>query len=149
VPSTPTLIVLAAALVPAVALDLRRRVIPDWVTGPAALAALGVALADGGGAAVAPRVAAGALAGGFLLAAALARPGAMGLGDVKLAAVLGLLLGPRVAAALLVALLAGTAAGAALALRIGLARARRATIPFGPFLALGAVAACGADALAA
>lgn len=149
-PSPLTLAALAVVLVPVVVIDVRRRIIPDRITGPAAVAAVAIALAEGGAAALAERSAAAAVAGGFLLAAALARPGAMGLGDVKLAAVLGLLLGPRVAVALLVALLAGTAAGVVIALRDGLARARQATIPFGPCLALGAAAACalGADARA-
>ena len=62
----------------------------------------------------------------------------MGMGDVKLAAVMGLFLGRNVAAALLVALLAGSAFGLAIIAREGSA-ARKRAIPFGPFLALGGV----------
>ena len=62
----------------------------------------------------------------------------MGLGDVKLAAVMGLFLGRNVAAAILVALLAGSLVGLALIARQGRA-ARKQAIPFGPFLALGGV----------
>jgi leader peptidase (prepilin peptidase)/N-methyltransferase len=64
----------------------------------------------------------------------------MGLGDVKLAAVMGLFLGRTVAPAILVALLAGSVVGLALIARDG-AGARKRAIPFGPFLALGSVVA--------
>src|SRR3954468_2134760 len=124
--------ILLAALAAAVACDLRARVIPNAITAPAALGAL----AAGG------HPGAGALAAAFLGAAALARPDGMGLGDAKLAGVMGLALGPPVAAALLIACAAGTAYGAALALRHGVAAARAATVPFAPFLAVGALWAC-------
>ena len=62
----------------------------------------------------------------------------MGMGDVKLAAVMGLFLGRNVAPALLIALLAGSLVGLALIARHG-AAARKQAIPFGPFLALGGV----------
>ncbi|MSO41869.1 MAG: prepilin peptidase [Solirubrobacterales bacterium] len=119
--------------------DLRTRLIPDWLTAPAAcLVLVCTAIADP--AALPERAAAGLGAGGFLLAAALARPEGMGLGDVKLAALIGLYLGASVVPALLVALLAGSLAGAALWARHG-REARGMTIPFAPFLALGALGA--------
>ncbi len=59
------------------------------------------------------------------------------MGDVKLAAVMGLVLGRAVAPALLVALLAGTLAGIVVMARHGIRQGRRTAIPFGPFLALG------------
>jgi leader peptidase (prepilin peptidase)/N-methyltransferase len=62
----------------------------------------------------------------------------MGLGDAKLAGVLGLGLGPPVAVALLGALAAGALYGAGLAAVRGVAAARVATVPFAPFLGLGA-----------
>jgi leader peptidase (prepilin peptidase)/N-methyltransferase len=62
----------------------------------------------------------------------------MGMGDVKLVAVLGLFLGRAVAPALFIALAAGSAFGVAMATRHG-AGARKMTVPFGPFLALGGV----------
>ena len=117
--------------------DLRTRLIPD---GPL-IAALAVALAICAAADPASlhvRLLAGAGAGGFLLAASLARPDGMGLGDVKLAAVLGVFLGASVVEALLVAFAAGSIAGLALIARHGW-RARSRTIPFAPFLALGAL----------
>jgi leader peptidase (prepilin peptidase)/N-methyltransferase len=86
-----------------------------------------------------PERAAAALgAGGALFLAALAYPGGMGMGDVKLAAAMGLFLGVEVIPALLVALLAGSAVGIAMIVREG-AAARKKAIPFGPFLALGGV----------
>ena len=67
------------------------------------------------------------------------------MGDVKLAAVMGLFLGAAVAPALLIALLAGVALGAAVIARKGARAGRKTAVPFGPFLALGAVLAvfCG------
>jgi leader peptidase (prepilin peptidase)/N-methyltransferase len=136
-------LLLASALVPVVLVDVAERRIPNAVTGPAAVAALvlGTTLDPGGAPA---RLAAAAGATAFLLVPALLRPAGMGMGDVKLAGVLGLCLGPPVAVALLGALLAGTLAGAGVALRSGLGRARRATLPFGPCLALGAAGALAA-----
>ena len=55
----------------------------------------------------APRAIAAAIAGGGLLLVALAYPRGMGMGDVKLAAMMGLYLGRAVAPALLVGFLAG------------------------------------------
>ena len=127
-------VILAATLAAAVVYDVRERRIPNLVTAPAAVAALFA------GAAQDPaRLAAGAGAAAFLGVAAVLRPDGMGWGDVKLAGVLGLVLGPAVAEALFIAFASGTVYGLALALRRGLVRARRATVPFAPFLALGAV----------
>ena len=87
-------------------------------------------------------------AGGVLFLAALAYPGGMGMGDVKLAAAMGLFLGVEVIPALLFALLAGSVVGIAIIAREG-AAARKKAIPFGPFLAFGGVIAparrAGAD----
>jgi leader peptidase (prepilin peptidase)/N-methyltransferase len=119
--------------------DLRSRLIPD------APLVLGLALALGLGGLADPsslpgRLAAGSGAAGFLLAAALIRRDGMGLGDVKLAGVLGTYLGAGVIEALLVAFAAGSLAGLALIARHGWS-ARSRTIPFAPFLALGALVA--------
>jgi leader peptidase (prepilin peptidase)/N-methyltransferase len=80
-------------------------------------------------------------AAGFLLLAALAYPGGMGMGDVKLAGVLGLFLGRDVGVAILVAVFAGAVIGAAVMARVGVAAGRKTKVPFGPFLALGALVA--------
>jgi leader peptidase (prepilin peptidase)/N-methyltransferase len=128
-------IVLAACAV-AVVFDVRERRIPNALTGGAAAALLAAgAVRDR------ERLVAGALAAAFLGLPALLRPEGMGLGDAKLAGVLGLGLGPLVAVALLAALAAGTAYGAAFAVARGVGAARVATVPFAPFLALGALVA--------
>lgn len=117
--------------------DLELKLIPNRILAVAAV--LGTALAALGDPGSLPeRLLAAAAAGGLLFAAALAYPRGMGLGDVKLAAVMGLFLGRAVAPALLVALLAGSLVGLAIVLREG-AAARKRGIPFGPFLALGGV----------
>ncbi|HEX2409648.1 MAG TPA: prepilin peptidase [Solirubrobacteraceae bacterium] len=131
---------LVLLLVPVTLVDLDHRIIPNRlmligaVVAPALVAVTAPdALLEHGIAAVA--------AGGFFLVAVLAYPRGMGMGDVKLAFVLGLFLGRDVGPALFVALLAGTLIGAAVIARKGAAEGRKTAVPFGPFLALGAVVA--------
>ncbi|HXE44020.1 MAG TPA: prepilin peptidase [Conexibacter sp.] len=131
---------LVALLVPIALIDLDHRIIPNLLTALGAVAALAIGAATRP-AGVPEQLIAGAAAGGFLLLAALVRPGGMGMGDVKLAGVLGLFLGRDVAVALLVALLCGTVVGVAIMARRGTAEGRKTAIPFGPFLALGGVVA--------
>lgn len=122
------------------AIDLRQRVIPNRLTCAGALLALTLGtLLDPSGEPT--RLVAGAAAGGLLLAAALARPDGMGMGDVKLAAVLGLCLGGTVPVALAVAFGAGTLYGLAILARHGRPAYRTATMPFAPCLAAGTLAA--------
>ncbi len=117
--------------------DLERRIIPNKILLVGAL--LGAAVAAAGDPGSLPeRAIAATAAGGVLFAAALAYPKGMGLGDVKLAATMGVFLGRNVAPAILVALLAGALVGLAMIAREG-AAARKRAIPFGPFLALGGV----------
>ena len=131
---------LIALLVPIALIDLDHRIIPNRLTALGAVAALAIGAATRP-AGVPEQLIAGVAAGGFLLAAALARPGGMGMGDVKLAGMLGLFLGRDVAVALLVALLAGTLVGIVVMARRGVREGRETAIPFGPFLALGGVVA--------
>jgi leader peptidase (prepilin peptidase)/N-methyltransferase len=63
------------------------------------------------------------------------------MGDVKLAGVLGLFLGRSVAVAILAALVLGVALGVGLIIRLGAERGRKTAVPFGPFLAAGAMVA--------
>ena len=78
------------------------------------------------------------LAALFLFLPLLVVPTGMGMGDVKLAALLGAVLGKAVLVALLVGVVAGAVFSLALIAREGLA-ARKKTIPYGPFLAFGGV----------
>jgi leader peptidase (prepilin peptidase) / N-methyltransferase len=84
-----------------------------------------------------------ALLSGFFYATAVLAPGAMGFGDVKLAGVLGALLGYLSWATLVIGAFAGFALGAAFGVALILARrgTRRTAIPFGPFMLAGAVLA--------
>jgi leader peptidase (prepilin peptidase)/N-methyltransferase len=77
----------------------------------------------------------------FLFVAAIAYPAGMGMGDVKLAGVMGIYLGRNVAPAMLIALVSGTLVGAAIIARKGAKEGRKTAVPFGPFLALGSVIA--------
>ena len=119
--------------------DLRTRLIPDVALVASLAVALSVCLVSDPGDLPA-RLLAGMAAGAFLLAAALIRPGGMGLGDVKLAGVLGIYLGTAVIEAVMIAFAAGSVAGLVLLARHGW-EARSRTIPFAPFLALGALVA--------
>jgi leader peptidase (prepilin peptidase) / N-methyltransferase len=133
-------VALILIVVPAAVIDLEHRIIPNRITALGAVLALvlGTVLDPAG---EPGRLIAGAAAGGFLLVAALAYPGGMGMGDVKLAAVMGLFLGSAVAPAILIALLSGVGVGAVVVARKGAVEGRKAAIPFGPFLALGALVA--------
>jgi leader peptidase (prepilin peptidase)/N-methyltransferase len=127
-------------LVPIALIDVEHRIIPNRLTalGATLALALGTALDPGG---EPERLIAGAAAGGFLLLAALAYPRGMGMGDVKLAGVMGLFLGSAVAPAMLLALFAGVLFGALVAARKGAHVARKTAVPFGPFLAFGSLVA--------
>jgi leader peptidase (prepilin peptidase) / N-methyltransferase len=130
-------VVFMSALVAISATDLERRIIPNAVVLPAAVLVLVLRMLDR------PSVewaAAGLAAAAFLFVAALIKPGGMGMGDVKLALLLGVMLGRTVPVALFVGMLAALAPSAILFARHGM-KARKMTIPFGPFLALGGVVA--------
>jgi len=130
-------IALVLLLMPLALIDLEHRVLPNAITLPGCALAivLGTALDPSGEPA---RLIAGAGAGGALLLAALAYPGGMGMGDVKLAAMIGLFLGKAVIPAILIALIAGVLVGAVVIARKGVRDGRKTAVPFGPFLALGA-----------
>jgi leader peptidase (prepilin peptidase)/N-methyltransferase len=126
-----------AVLVVVSATDLAHRIIPNRVVVPATV----VVLAAQTLLHPSPEWALGALgAGGFLLVAAIAYPGGMGIGDVKLALLMGAMLGRTVPVALMLGMLLALVPSVALLVRHGSA-ARKMAIPFGPFLALGSVLA--------
>ena len=130
-------IVLVTILIPIAIIDYEHRIIPNRITGPAAIVAIliGVLFDQDF---VVEQLIAGAAAGGFFLLAVLAYPRGMGMGDVKLVAMMGLFLGRAVAPAVLIGFLVGALVGVGLILRHG-SEARKRAVPFGPFLALGGV----------
>jgi leader peptidase (prepilin peptidase)/N-methyltransferase len=126
-----------AALVVVTATDLERRIVPNAVVLPAAGAVLTLRTVSH----PSPVWAIGAVgAAGFLLLAALAYPGGMGMGDVKLALLIGALLGRTTPVGLFLGLLFALAPSVVLIARHGRG-ARRLAIPLAPFLAGGAVVA--------
>jgi leader peptidase (prepilin peptidase) / N-methyltransferase len=133
-------LLLAALLVPITLIDFDLRIIPNKLTGLGAIAALVVILALQRDFLVEALIA-GAAAGGFFFLAAFLYPRGMGMGDVKLAGMLGLYLGRAVAPAVFIALIAGVAVGAVIIARKGATEGRKTAVPFGPFLALGGMLA--------
>ena len=133
-------LLLVAVLVPITLIDLDHRIIPNLITGPAAIAALVVIAALDTDFLVEALIAAVA-GGGFFFIAAVLYPRGMGMGDVKLAGMLGLYLGRAVAPAILIALVTGVVVGAAIIARKGATEGRKTAVPFGPFLALGGIVA--------
>jgi leader peptidase (prepilin peptidase)/N-methyltransferase len=125
----------AAVLVAVAAIDVEHRIVPNRIVVPAAVFGL-VAAALVDRAQLPELLIAGAAAFTALLVAALAYPGGMGMGDVKLAGIMGLYLGAAVAPALLAAFTAGAGVGLVILGRDG-ASARKRAVPFAPFLALG------------
>jgi leader peptidase (prepilin peptidase) / N-methyltransferase len=119
------------------AIDLQHRIVPNRIVLPAALIVLVAQTALE----PSPEWALGALgASGFLFVAALAYPAGMGMGDVKLALLLGAMLGRYVSVGLMLGMIAALVPSLVLLARHGSA-ARKMGIPFAPFLALGAVIA--------
>ena len=132
-------VILIAALAVLSAIDIERRVIPNRIVIPSFAVVLVAQLA------LFPDRAfewvAASLATGFvLLVAALVKPGGLGYGDVKLGLLLGAGLGEEVMTCLIVAVFAIWPVAVYLYVRHGRA-ARTMALPFGPFLALGAVVA--------
>jgi leader peptidase (prepilin peptidase)/N-methyltransferase len=126
-----------AVLVVLSAIDIDRRIVPNKIVLPAAVIVL-VAQTI-----LHPSVewlAAGLGASLFLLLAALAYPRGMGMGDVKLALLMGAALGRSVSVAMMIGMISALVPGLYLLARHGSA-ARKMRIPFGPFLALGSVVA--------
>ena len=126
-----------AVLVTLSAIDLRHRIVPNRIVVPAALT--GVAAHT----AIDPSLgwlAWSLLAAGALFLVVLAYPKGLGMGDVKLALLLGGVLGATVTVALMVGLFAALVPSAVLVSRHG-AAARKLGVPLVPFLSLGAVIA--------
>jgi leader peptidase (prepilin peptidase)/N-methyltransferase len=125
----------AAMLIAVAGIDLDHRIIPNKILLPAAIWGLVATIAfrpDN----IDDSLIAGGIAFSALLLAALVYPAGMGMGDVKLAGVMGIYLGSGVAPAMLAAFLAGSLVGLLIIAREG-SDARKKGVPFGPFLAFG------------
>ncbi len=126
-----------AVLVAVSVIDLEHRIIPNRIVLPATV----VVLVANSARDLSPEWALAALAGsGFLFAAAIAYPAGMGMGDVKLALLMGAALGRTVSVALMAGMVVALVPSVVLLARHG-AKARKMGIPFGPFLAIGSVVA--------
>jgi leader peptidase (prepilin peptidase)/N-methyltransferase len=134
----------AAMLIAVADIDLEHRIVPNRILAPMAVWAVAASALVRPGE-LPELLIAGAAAFTFLLLAALAYPAGMGMGDVKLAGVMGLYLGLAVAPGMLIAFLTGSIVGIAVMLRHG-AGARKRGVPFAPFLALGGLVALVAGA---
>jgi leader peptidase (prepilin peptidase)/N-methyltransferase len=131
----PALVLISALIVLAV-IDLEHRLLPNVIVGPAALAGLVLSiLANPAGWWTYP-LSALAVAGA-LLVLALAIPGGMGMGDVKMGGMLGAFLGPYAALAVFLGAAIGAVSGGLLMV-FGKVQ-RRSHLPFGLFMAIGGV----------
>jgi len=129
--------VLAATLAVVTVTDLRRRIIPNRILLAAAVAGAGLALLRGPDSLLVA-LACSVLVSGPMLAAALVRPEGMGMGDVKLAALIGLFLGWQAWPALLIGLALGAVMGVLVSLGTGRPLSRTA-LPLAPFMAAGSL----------
>jgi leader peptidase (prepilin peptidase)/N-methyltransferase len=128
-----------ATLVAVTAIDLEHQLIPDRITLPGIAVGFLASLANPSVSWLASLLGI-ALGGGLIFVIIVVSRGGMGGGDMKLCAMMGAFLGPKLA---LLAIFSGVVAGgmvAAILLASGL-RGRKDPIPFGPFLALGGVVA--------
>jgi leader peptidase (prepilin peptidase)/N-methyltransferase len=134
-PELVALLPFTAVLIAVAGIDLEHRIVPNRIVVPAAIFGLVASAAVRPGE-LPELLIAGAAAFLALLLAALVYPAGMGMGDVKLAGVMGLYLGAAVAPAMIVAFGVGTLVGVVKLAREG-AEARKHGVPFAPFLALG------------
>lgn len=129
----------AAVLIVIAFIDFERRIVPNVIVLAAALYALPAwAVVDPGALPAAFVAGVGAFVAFLLIA--LAYPAGLGMGDVKLAGVMGLFLGVEVIPAVFVAFLSGSMVGIAMVARGGVGERKRG-VPFAPFLALGGLVA--------
>lgn len=129
---TPVLILLAA-------IDAKHLLLPNVIVGPTILA-VGVIVAVSTPGSFLGHLAVAAAAGGFFFAFSAFFPGALGMGDAKLVFLLGLALGSKALGALILSFMGLLVAALYVVFKRG-AAARKETIPFGPFLALGGLLA--------
>jgi leader peptidase (prepilin peptidase)/N-methyltransferase len=127
----------SAVLVLLTAIDLDSRRLPNIIVLPALALALVAQIALFPDRTV-EWVLSSLLAALFLFLPLLIVPTGMGMGDVKLAALLGAVLGKSVAEAVLFGLVAGALFSIGILVREGMS-ARKKAIAYGPFLAFGAL----------
>jgi leader peptidase (prepilin peptidase) / N-methyltransferase len=130
-------LVLCTLLVAITLTDLDLRVIPNKIVLAGALAGIAI-VAFSDPSSLPDRAIAAVAAGGALFLVVLAYPRGMGMGDVKLVAMMGIFLGRAIAPAVLIGFAAGALVGLAMMAREGTS-ARKRAIPFGPFLAFGGI----------
>jgi leader peptidase (prepilin peptidase)/N-methyltransferase len=129
--------IFCVALVAISVTDLTHRIVPNRIVLPTAVAVVLLHTAID----PSPEWLIAALAAAaFFFAAALAYPAGLGMGDVKLALLMGAALGRTVSVALMIGMLAALVPSVVLLVRHG-AKARKMGIPFAPFLALGSLVA--------
>ena len=146
-PVLPAFLVVFAALLAISAVDLERFIVPNRILYPALFMAAPLlvlaAAFDGDWSSLREAALGGALAWVLLFAIHMASPKGMGFGDVRLAGLIGMLLGwlsiGHVLLGLFLAFL--TAAVTGVGLMVAGVRGRKDRVPFGPFLALGAITA--------
>lgn len=132
-------VVFMSLLVAITFIDLDHRIIPNVLSLPGTVAGLALGIASDPDRAV-ELVLSSLLPAVFLIVTILIKPGGMGMGDVKLALMMGAFLGRAVVPAMAVGFLLGAVVGLLLIARKG-AQARKMKVPFGPFLAVGSVVA--------
>ncbi len=146
-PALPAFLVLMAALVAVSAIDLEHFIVPNRVVYPALFLSVPLLVAaaalDGEWRSLRGAALGGLAAWGLLLVIHLVSPGGMGFGDVRLAGLIGVHLGWLSLRHVVLGLFLGflTAAVTGVALIATSVRTRKDKVPFGPFLALGAVLA--------
>ena len=129
----------AAMLIAVAGIDLEHRIIPNKIVVPMAVFGIAATAAVRTDFLVEALIA-GAAAFTFMFVIAVVHPKGMGMGDVKLAGVMGVYLGLSVVPGLLLGFLAGSLVGVAILARHG-AAGRKRGVPFAPFLALGGLVA--------
>ena len=146
-PALPAFLVLMAALIAISAIDLEHFIVPNRIVYPTLFVSAPLlvvaAVIDGDGKSLREAALGGVLAFALFLLIHLVSPGGMGFGDVRLAGLLGVFLGwltlPHVLLGLFLGFLLASVVGVGLI--VASRRSRKDAIPFGPFLALGAVLA--------
>jgi leader peptidase (prepilin peptidase)/N-methyltransferase len=135
-PLLPALL-LIALLIPITFIDIEHRVIPDRLVFPGtAIALVSWAIVDPGQ--LKEHVLAAVIAFAVFLLMAIIYPAGMGLGDVKLALMLGAFLGSAVAPGLFLGFLLSAVLSVAILVKHG-RKGGKVGIPFGPFMAAGAI----------